>query len=215
MGSTAKQFQWLTSLGYTGTLADKQNAYYTDLIANGGNPDQLSAGEFTPEREFLLSNGAGPLASGTLTLAYFTAKRTETITSVTTFTGTTAAGATPTLCRIGVYSVASNGDLTLTASIANDTTLWAATNTAYARNFTSSWSKVGGQRYAAALICVSGAAIPTFMGNTNTSFAVLATSYLLAPALSARITGQTDLPASIAAATPTGFSIRPGFYFAP
>lgn len=204
-----KEYAFLASLGYTGSLADKRNAYYNDLITNGGDSDLPTVGEIVPSREFLTTPSATPVASGTVALSYWTARRTETITQVTTYTGGTAAGATPTLCRVGVYSVASNGDLTLTASIANDTALWASTNTAYTRSFTSSWTKTVGQRYAFALIVVTGAAIPVFLGTNNTSIAVAAPLFLQAPTISSRITGQTDLPASIAAASLTGgFSIR-------
>lgn len=211
--STAKQFQYLTQLGYTGTLADKQNAYYTDLIANGGNPDIPTAGGFVPDRELWSVATAGPVVSGAMPLAYFTANRTETITSVTTYSGTTAAGATPTLCRVGVYSVDSSGNLTLVASIANDTTLWASTNTAYLRTFSTPWAKTVGQRYAVGVLVVSGATVPTLVGTSGTSLNMIGTALLVSPTLSARITAQTDLPASIAVGSLVVWNIRTGFYF--
>lgn len=201
MGSTAKQYQYLTNLGYTGTLADKQNAYYTDLIANGGQPDIPTTGEFVPDRE-LWDTNLSATASGMMLLSYFTARRSEDITTITTICGTTPAAATPTLCKVGVYSEASSGDLTLVAQSANTTSMWASSNTAYAVSTTATFSKVAGQRYACAMICVTGGALPTLVGKGGFGIAAVGTQWFsTSPRLFASITGQTDLPASIANAS--------------
>ncbi len=42
---------------------------------------------------------------------------------------TTAAAVTPTLCRVGIYTIDGSGNLTLAASIASDTTIWSNNGT--------------------------------------------------------------------------------------
>lgn len=160
--------------------------------------DVVTAGQVVPRRLFITSNAIPLAASGAIALTYFTADRTETISTLTMYTGGTAAAATPTLCKMGVYSVAANGDLTLIGSTANDTALFAGTNTTYARALTASYSQTVGQRYATAVIVVTGAATPTFHGWAGPATATMNTILTIDPTLSAVLTGQTDLPASIA-----------------
>jgi hypothetical protein len=142
--------------------------------------------------------------SGSLRLTYFTAPSSQTLTQVRTVTGSTAAGATPTLCRIGLYSVnGANGNLTLVASTPNDTTLFAAASTAYTKSFSSSVAVTANQRYALGIIVVSAAALPTFVGAGiagNAMFSEMA----IAPRLTGVITGQADLPASLTDGALTG-----------
>jgi hypothetical protein len=154
----------------------------------------LSVGEEVALRD-LVTGQTAALASGSVGLSYFTARKTEVSTQGTMLSGTTAAAATPTLCKFGVYSVASNGDLTLVASTVNDTTLFASTGTTYLKSWTSSFTKIAGQRYAFAQIVVSGVARPIFAA-VGAGVGVFS-----APLLAAQFTGQTDLPASITAAS--------------
>ena len=164
----------------------------------GAAGDRLTVGEMVPNDERLMAMGgtAGPPASGTLYLAYFTASRTETINTLTSYVGNTAAGATPTLCRMGIYSIASNGDGTLVASIANDTTLWSAALTAPARALTASFSKVQGTRYAIATLIVTAAAVPSFFGPPLQGAGYIDALLGEAPRRCGQIAAQTDLPAS-------------------
>lgn len=134
------------------------------------------------------------LPTGTLGLTYFTAYKDQTVASLRTATGNTAAGATPTLCRLGLYSVASNGDLTLIASTPNDTTLWAAATTIYTKALSASVNLARGQRYALACLVVTAAAAPTLVANQPSS--IFAAE---APRLTGQLGGQTDLPASVTA----------------
>lgn len=205
--ATGKLFEYLTGQGYTGTLADRENAYWTDMLVNGGDPDRPTTGECVPDRNYWV--GSVTCTSGALQLTYFTALRSESITTVQTYTSSTAAGATPTICRIGIYSVASSGDLTLLASIANDTTLWAGTNTAYSRSLTSTFTKTVGQRYAIGTLIVTGAATPTLNGQL---WAGANTGPGIAPRLSAAVTGLADLPASVLNASLSALGRRPAFY---
>lgn len=157
----------------------------------------LASGEETSPRTNLTHlNGAA--VSGTLYLSYFTAQKTETITQVTTTTGSTSAGATQTLSRIGVYSEAANGDLTLVASTANDTALWRTTYTDYTKSFSSSWTKQAGQVYAVATLIVTAAALPTWLGLNAPSVGILGQKLSTRPRICGTFVSQTDLPSTVA-----------------
>lgn len=139
------------------------------------------------------------IATQALALTYFTAQKTETINAVKTYSGGTA-GASLTLARIGVYSEAANGDITLVASIANDTTLWTSTNTTYTRSLSASWSKTAGQRYAVGVLAV-GTTMPNFYGINLSNAAVLGNVLGGSPRIYGQVASQTDLPSSVSAAS--------------
>lgn len=157
----------------------------------------LSGGGFCT----LADRGAGVSAttpaSGTLVLTYRRSPSTFTATQIRSGSST-AAGATPTLIRLGLYSVAANGDLTLIASTINDTTLYGAANTAYGKALSSSVSLVRGQWYAYGMLIVSGASMPALVAPSSQAYSSLVLS--TAPRLSGARAGQTDLPASITSA---------------
>jgi len=169
--------------------------------------DALTTGEIVPRRNLMDSNAVAH-TSGTLALSYFTADKTETINNVTLYTGNTAAGATPSLCRVGIYSLDGSGNGTLVASTANDTALFAAANTAYTKALSSAFNKVEGTRYAVALLVTSNATMPSFMGPLAVANAPAQVVMGLAPRLVGRLTGQTDLPASFTEAGLTAYSLR-------
>lgn len=146
-------------------------------------------------------------ASGQLRLGYFTASTATTVANALIATGTTAAAATPTVVRIGLYSVATNGDLTLVASTPNDTTLLAAVNTLYTKALSASYQLVAGQRYALGFLIVTAAATPTIAGTFPASSATALAA--LNPRLCGVVTGQTDLPASVLAANVTNTTNMP------
>lgn len=152
----------------------------------------LDGGEETLPRE-LTTAVTIPSTSGLLRLTYLTARKTEPVNNLRAVSGSTAAGATPTLARLGLYSIAANESGTLVcATDATDLTLFAVANTGYTRVTTTTGQKIAGQRYAFASIVVTAAAAPTlsghaFGGSTETG---------VAPRLAAAITGLTDLPAS-------------------
>ena len=108
---------------------------------------------------------------------------------------------------MGVYSVAGNGDLTLVASTPNDTSLFAATFTAYPKALSASLQKTAGARYAAALLVVSGATMPTFHGLQLAATSIISTLTRDNPAIIGRLTGQTDLPNSVAVGSLSGTQI--------
>lgn len=132
--------------------------------------------------------------SGRVYLQAFECRRTEPVSRMRTASGGTAAGATPTLCKLGFYRIETDGSLTLVASTANSTGLWANTWTAYTPNLQASFTKQQGQRYATACLIVSGAAMPYILGGGNNNPTVLETP----PWATYQVAGQTDLPATIA-----------------
>lgn len=155
----------------------------------------LDAGEVNVRRQ--LSYQYSTPVSGIVYLTAFTAKRTETISRIRSVVGGTGAAATPTLCKLGVYEINSDGSLTLVAATANTTSLWATPWTRYTTNLTAPWGKVRGKRYATALLIVTGAAVPLIIGGGNNNGQHLAEG----PWVTFEVIGQTDLPANIAAAS--------------
>lgn len=136
-------------------------------------------------------------SSGTVRFVYWTQAVNRTISNLVTASGGTAAAATPTLCRMGLYTVAANGVLTLVARSASDTGMYASTQQEYpkaldtAGGYPASYTLVAGQRYAGAVLVVSGATMPTLTGCAGLT-AILSRT----PKIAAAKTGETDLAAS-------------------
>lgn len=164
----------------------------------------LTVGEENMLREFI-NTATVSQTSGVMRLTYFTARKTETTTQVRVLSGGTAAGATPTLCRIGLYSIDAAGAGTLVAATASDTTLFAGANLAYTRAWAAPYNKVAGQRYAIGTLVVTAATAPTLCGHSVSNSA----EAQVAPAIAAALTAQADLPASYAAGSLTSSSLRP------
>lgn len=154
-------------------------------------PDTLTEGVSTLPRWLFNTVTVG---SGTLRLTYLTCDKNVTVTDLVGITSTTAAAATPTLCRMGIYEVDESGDLTLVGSTLNDTGLFAATDTTYAAPLSSPVALAAGTRYAFAVLVVSGATLPTFVGTP-----IPASEAGLSPRLTGTVSSQTDLPSTIAA----------------
>lgn len=170
-----------------------------EIVIADAHPRFLTLGETTIPRETAAS--AVTMTSGTLRLCYFTALKTETIATIRAVCAGTAAGATPTLVRYGVYSVdPGTGDLTLIASTVNDTALFAANNTQYPKALSATWDKVAGTRYAIGLLVVTAAAAPTIDG---AAFSGGSAEMGAGPRISGNKTGETDLPATITDASLT------------
>lgn len=166
--------------------------------------DDLANGELVPPNRHLAygsTTAASLVASQQMTLAFFTARRSESITTMETYTGGTAAGATPTLCQMALYSIARNGDGTLLAASTNDTALWASTNTVYSKTLDATVSKVAGQRYAGAVLIVTGAAVPVLTGPAFVGAAQTVVGIQRSRPVAASLTGQASLPASFTAAS--------------
>ena len=165
----------------------------------------------TGEEAFLRSLGNSnvlTLASQQLRLTYFTARKTETIASVRFALGGTAAGATPTLSRIGIWTADGAGALVAQiAATTNDTALFMGTiNTQVTKALTAPFVKQAGQRYAVGLVNVTAAANPTVCGNLATGLNV---EVGLAPRLSGVVAAQADLPATLASGSIANDNARP------
>jgi len=133
------------------------------------------------------------LVSGTIHLSFWQAVKTEPVNTLFTTTAGTAAAATPTLCRIGIYSVDANSNLTLIGACANDTTIWNTTFARFNRANTTPFLKVQGQRYAHAVIIVTAVAAPVMRGYNGS---IVDSNQL--PFLGGQLAGQTDLLPTIA-----------------
>lgn len=157
-----------------------------------GLRDTVDVGDETMPRG-ITGSSSRDISSGMMRMSYFTAIKTETTTQVRVVAGSTAAGATPTLCRLGLYEIAeaSGGDGTLIAATANDTTLFAATNTAYTRSWATPVTKSAGKRYALGWLVVTAYATPTFWGQLQP-----AVETSVSPRPTGYIGSLTDLPAS-------------------
>lgn len=151
------------------------------------------------------SNGCAT-NSGTVRFVFFTAQRTETIGSLMIACGATAAGATVTKCRYGVYTVDASDNLTLLRSTTNDTSLMAQANTEYAKALSSSWSKVRGTRYAIGFLIVTSGTAPTLNGQGVHALTTIYGPKSYRRRRTGQLTSQTDLPASASAGSLTASS---------
>ncbi len=180
---------------------------YDKLYLLQKDDSSLFSGEAVFSREEIASSGVG-VGTGSLRLTYFTAGKTETISQVRLHTGSTAAGATPTICRIAVYLVDdATQNLTLVASTANDTTLFSVATNEYVKAFSAPFTKYKGNRYAIGVLVVTAFTLPNFCGQNS----IPAAETSKAP----RITGysaQADIVASITDASLTAGASR--IYFA-
>jgi hypothetical protein len=163
-------------------------------LVTDGLVDSLLAEEWPTIPRVDLDSAAVATGSGNLRMQYFTARHSGTATNVRILSGTTAAGATPTLVRIGLYTVDVSGNITLVASTANDTALLAATNTAYTKALQTPYAIVKGQRYGLGLLVVTAAAVPSVVGRSINGAIQQELNRL--PSMANVLSGQTDLPAS-------------------
>lgn len=187
-----------------GTYTVKWTGGQTTITVSGGTEDPSAASsqadldtmfDLLTTGEEVLPRGTVsdeyPLDSGTVFLSFFTARKSESITHVETSVYGTAAAAL-TVARVGIYQ-SSAGTLTLLAASANDAAaLWSATFTTYSKTLTSTFNKIAGNRYALALLAVGdtmpvlGCQLERFQDASRV------------PRIEGDLTGQTDLPATIA-----------------
>jgi len=179
---------------------------YLSRSSTSAAPFERASGEDTFDRRLMNVQGIDP-TSGFIMGSVFRATKTETTTQVLVRTGSTACAATPTTCKIGLYTVddPSTMDLTRVAVTTNDTTLFAATNTDYTRSWAASTTKVAGTLYAVCVLMVSAVATAKFTG-LSTSVAGHEGDKPFYGFYSA--SGQTDLPATITGATLTGWYLQ-------
>lgn len=196
-----------TYLGYNGgTWLNTTQTYPHDAQIVLDNPtlftdvntdqdtDDLTAGEMAFSRDLATAANV-PMTTQVLRLTYFTASKDETVNSARIISGATAATATPSLVRIGVYTEAANGDLTLVASTPNDTALLATINTVYTKALSAPLTKTSGRRYAVGVLVVSAVAMPTLVGYAYS--AGITVEMFASPKACAAVNGNADLPATI------------------
>jgi hypothetical protein len=176
----------------SGTLADARLS--ANVVTNAAILARLSMPTTAIETfpRMTISQGLA-LSSGNVLYSFFTPLTTATVSQVTMLSGGTAAAGL-TLARMGlvIYDEVT-GTATLVAQTTSDTSLFAATRTAYTRSFSTAggfpatFTLNAGTRYGVALLCV-GTTMPTVQGNAG-----LAEMSALTPRLSAVRTSQTDL----------------------
>lgn len=132
-------------------------------------------------------------ASQGLRMSYFTAETGGTTSSVTIVVGT-AAGATPTIARVGLYLLDGAGNGTLVASTTNDTALVSGANAPVTKAWTTPYLMVKGSRYAVGLLIVTAASLPTLA-----ALVFDGTTFAVTPRMTGFIAGQANLPASFTA----------------
>lgn len=191
-------------ISHVGTLAELDEiltaATGLDTRVDSLSSADLASGVSTIPRRMNSSAAAATLASGGMRLTYFTPPASFTSSQVRMLGGGTAAGATPTLVRAGLYSIAGDGAATLVASTASDTALFAAANTVYTKSWSAPVALAGGNRYALGILCVTAAVAPTLVGSVLGN-ASASTEAAIAPRLSGSLNSQTDLPESFADAS--------------
>lgn len=149
----------------------------------------------------MLPGGNAAIVSGRIQLEYFTAPDTWDAASIYKVAGSIPmSGTAPTMIKFGVYSVASNGDLTLIAVTANDTSLFTVAFASATKAFVAPCPFVRGNRYAAATLVITAGTIGNMWGTATMAGGMLDD----APTLAKQVTGQTDLPSSIPTASATG-----------
>lgn len=161
-----------------------------NFLSDGGN-NRLGIETFS---RFFATSSAG-LTSQTMRLSYFRAPFSLLATTVAYSTVATAAAATPTVIRYGIYSRNAGGDITLIGSTASDLTLLTSINTEYPKALSVATQLVGGQRYALGILVVSATTMPavplnaTIVGGMNVA---------AAGPVGGTVAAQADLPASVA-----------------
>lgn len=196
------------------------------LVQNSGHdsPERLD----TAPRQMLNTAGMSTLASQEAKYVYVTSGINKTINRIRTYTGTTLivpGSGGPIQVRLGLYTVASNGDLTLVARTAVQTPavagFWGAINTPYELAFDTTggypltYDLIYGQRYAVGLLWnlngATGSTAPTIIGVGSQGPAASLRDTIMgySPRIVGQQAGQADLPASVTAASVANDDVAP------
>jgi hypothetical protein len=153
--------------------------------------------------------------TGLTMLTSFTAYRTEQANFVACQTGSAGAGATPTLCKMGLFLVNNPNstalfDYTLLTATANDTTLFASAYQPYKRALLTPYTLQAGTRYAFGVLIVSTFAMPNLVVSSyglNDSYGSAILMPNTAPAITQRAPGADlgDIPHGSIQAAQAGF----------
>lgn len=161
------------------------------------DPDAILSGETTFDRMDITSGAVG-WSTGALMLAYFTARKTGTYTSLGFLCGSSAA-TTPTLIKAAVYSVANPSTGALAAELArtaSDTALFALANERYTKATVAAFDLEAGSRYAIGAIQVSAGSF-NLSGKLGGASATVGSATIFGqnPCIAKRVTSLADLPA--------------------
>lgn len=161
-------------------------------------------GTFLETTPRMLSSGTVTLANGTMLVTHFTAMLDKTVTTLQFYCVTAATFGGGALFRLGLCSVASNGDLTLLAATASDLTLIQSnggTNTKAFDGVTGtspgSVAMVRGNRYAIVVLATGMSSAGSIRGVALGAAGMTAR----APRMAGSVAGQTDLPSSVVSAS--------------
>lgn len=125
-----------------------------------------SAGQFTSPSELLA--GTITLVAQNFTAALFRCEQTQLVSNIQLLVAGTPAGATPTLVRFGIYTIAGT-TATLAISTPNDTTLLAAINALSGRNVSTPGVITRGVDYFIGALVDTAAAAPVVAGRTSST----------------------------------------------
>ena len=199
-----------TRAPYIGDISAKiAEAYAEDptIIAHthsGGGHNATGQAETIPRAT---AGASITLASGTMLFAYLTPSAAMSATGLWVVAGSTAAD-TITIGKLGLYSVAANGNLTLVQGSTNDTALLGTIGGPFNKAITAA-ALVAGSRYAIGVLTVG-----TTAGSVRGASGVTGSTHPGGswPRMAAALASQTDLPSSVASGslTATGNTIWAG-----
>lgn len=152
-------------------------------------------------REFCGSSSL-PMTSGTMRLGFFTAAQTLLMSNVRILTGAVAAGFLPSVLKVGLYSVAPSGTLTLAAATNNAPGAMITPLLSAPVPLATSYQIQVGARYALGLLIVTAAATPQIFGT-------LSPDQLVLPTHAGIVTGLANLPGSVALESITSDFVYP------
>lgn len=173
-------------------LKDGTTKAYVDAVV-GVNSTQLTSGILTMPRS-QASRGAynyDGVADSTLMLTYVYPSEDIDIDNLMCFTREAGTG-TPTLARMGVYSVDGAGDLALLASTTSDATILTTAWTGHYKALSTTVRLVAGSVYAFAFVGVGTTMMPGFYGINGPSG-----EFALDPAVCGKVDSSTDLPSTV------------------
>ena len=153
-----------------------------------------SGGETVFPRSSSCVGNAQP-SSQMMLLAGFRCKKTAKVSTLTVVTNSGAVN-TPSICRMGVYLYDGSTTLNLVASTPNDNTLFEFANLSWPKDLSVPFTKIRGRDYCVGLLVVSAVGMPSFQGPSPSGGTNLRA--VSPPIKIAALTGQANLPASIA-----------------
>lgn len=196
-GATGPAGPGLPTGGTTGQVPVKTgSADYATAWTTLPDLGALSVGQETsPNARRGSSTNTVGMTSGSSRLAFFMARKSETITQLQLFSGSTVSSGL-TLARAALHLANADGSTTVLAATTSDTTLFAAINSTYTKTLNTSVSVVAGQWYAVEILLVGttpgNLAGETAFGGPGATTG-LSGHTAAAPRLKALVASQSDI----------------------